>query len=94
MISYRVTWMHDMEPIGIINTTPFKRFLPALIPASFIDAIPAPITFFSGSPTFLGLLVVDFRVILIPPLRFSIRGVDRINQPTKKPTVESGLDWL
>jgi len=72
----------SLHQCRIIKTTPFKRFLLALIPLAVIDIILLPISLFEGSPTFLGVLMVNFVVILILALRFSVLFFCRMWCPT------------
>lgn len=56
----------------IFHTTPFQRLKLTLIPLLVVDLILVPISLFGGSPSLKGIIFINFLVILILVLRFTL----------------------
>jgi hypothetical protein len=62
----------------ILHTTPFQRLKLTLIPLLVVDLILVPISLFGGSPSLKGIVFINFFVILILVLRFTLLFIWRL----------------
>lgn len=70
--------IHMMRLKRIFRTTPFVRFLLAMIPVLVVDAVLIPISIFAGAPTLRGVLTVNFLAVAILGLRFTLLFFSRL----------------
>ena len=62
----------------ILSTIPFWRLKLTLIPLLVVDLILAPISIYAGKPSFWGIVLVNFLIILILIARFTFLFLYRI----------------
>jgi hypothetical protein len=62
----------NMKFKRILHTTAFQRLKLSLIPLLVVDLVLIPISLFGGSPSFRGIMFINFLVILILILRFML----------------------
>ena len=78
----------------ILQTTPFHRLKLTLIPLLVVDLILIPISLLGGSPSIKGIIFINFLVVLILGLRFTLLYLWRLRCRVcgKGAAMDTGMD--